>query len=110
MNLNNISGYNTNESSIQNNQQEDSDMKRNNYKISKKSRFSFVNNNTENIDKKDIFIVPDFVEEILNKKFILLSFNNLIKGHQSEYFSKYFSEEVFLAEECKIIQNWMKTK
>ena len=110
VNLNNISGYNTNESSIQNNQQEDSDMKRNNYKISKKSRFSFVNNNTENIDKKDIFIVPEFIEEILNKKFILLSFNNLIKGHQSEYFSKYFSEEVLLAEECKIIQNWMKTK
>ena len=110
VNLNNISGYNTNESSIQNNQQEDSDMKRNNYKISKKSRFSFVNNNTENIDKKDIFIVPDFVEEILNKRFILLSFNNLIKGHQSEYFSKHFSEEVLLAEECKIIQNWILSK
>jgi hypothetical protein len=110
VNLNNISGYNTNESSIQNNQQEDSEIKRTNTKISKKSRFSFVNNNTENINQKNIFIVPEFVEEILNKKFILLSFNNLIKEHQKDVFGKYYSEEVLLAEEIKIIQNWALTK
>ena len=110
VNLNNISGYNTNESSIQNNQQEDSEIKRTNPKISKKSRFSFVNNNTENINQKNIFIVPEFVEEILNKKFILLSFNNLIKEHQKDVFGKYYSEEVLLAEEIKIIQNWALTK
>ena len=110
VNLNNISGYNTNESSIQNNQQEDSEMKRINSKFSKKSRFSFVNNNIENINKKNIFIVPEFVEEILNKKFILLSFNNLIKEHQKDVFGKYYSEEVLLAEEIKIIQNWALTK
>ena len=110
VNLNNISGYNTNESSIQNNQQEDSENKKITPKLSKKSRFSFVNNNTEYIDKKDIFIIPDFVEEILNKKFILLSFNNLIKEHQKDSFDKYYSEEVLLAEEIKIIQNWALAK
>ncbi len=80
-NLSNLSGYNTNESSIQNNQQEDSE-KKNYNKISKKSRFSFVNNYTENIDKKNIFNVPDFVKKILNKKIFLLSFANLIKGQK----------------------------
>ena len=67
-NLCNISGYNTNESSIQNTQQEDVEMKKNYNNKSKKSRFSFVNNHTENIDNNNIFNVPDFVEEILNKK------------------------------------------
>ena len=110
VNLNNISGYNTNESSIQNNQQEDSEMKKSNSKVLKKSRFSFVNNNIENINQKNIFIVPEFVEEILNKKFILLSFNNLIKEHQKDVFGKYYSEEVLLAEEIKIIQNWAMAK
>ena len=69
-----------------------------------------MNNNTENIDKNNIFIIPDFVEEILNKKFILLSFNNLIKEHQKDSFDKYYSEEVLLAEEIKIIQNWALAK
>ncbi len=69
-----------------------------------------MNNNIENIDKKNIFIVPEFVEEILNKKFFLLSFNNLIKEHQKDVFGKYYSEEVLLAEEIKIIQNWALTK
>jgi hypothetical protein len=105
-NLFNISAYNTNESSIQNNQQEDSDNKKINIKRTKKSRFSFVNNNIENIDKKDIFIVPEFVEEILNKKFFLLSFANLIKGRYKIDFSQYYSEEVFLADEIKIIEKW----
>jgi hypothetical protein len=65
-----------------------------------------VNNNIENIDKKDIFIVPEFVEEILNKKFFLLSFANLIKGRYKIDFSQYYSEEVFLADEIKIIEKW----
>ena len=110
MNLNNISGYNTNESSIQNNQQEESEMKKMNSKTSKKSRFSFVNNYSENIDKKDIFIVPEFVEEILNKKFLLLNFNNLIKGCQKNVIDKFYSEDILLAEEIKIINNWAFAK
>ena len=110
-NLSNLSGYNTNESSIQNNQQEDSE-KKNYNKISKKSRFSFVNNYTENIDKKNIFNVPDFVKEILNKKIFLLSFANLIKGQKKETdeINKYYSEEVLLADEIKIIKNWAQEK
>ena len=110
VNLNNISGYNTNESSIQNNQQEESEMKKMNSKTSKKSRFSFVNNYSENIDKKDIFIVPEFVEEILNKKFLLLNFNNLIRGCQKNVIDKFYSEDILLAEEIKIINNWAFAK
>ena len=105
-NLFNISSYNTNESSIQNIQQEDSEIKKNNIKLSNKSRFSFVNNCNENIDKKNIFLVPDFVEEILNKKFSLLSFSNLIRRNKNEIINKYYSEEVFLADEIQIIKNW----
>ena len=105
-NLFNISSYNTNESSIQNIQQEDSEIKKNNIKLSNKSRFSFVNNCNENIDKKNIFLVPDFVEEILNKKFSLLSFSNLIRRNKNENINKYYSEEVFLADEIQIIKNW----
>ena len=108
-NLCNISGYNTNESSIQNNQQEDSEIKKN-FKISKKSRFSFVNNYTENIEQKNIFNVPDFVEEILNKKIFLLSFTHLIKGQAQHSLEKYYSEEVLLADEIKIIKNWALEK
>ena len=108
-NLCNISGYNTNESSTQNNQQEDSEIKKN-FKISKKSRFSFVNNYTENIEQKNIFNVPDFVEEILNKKIFLLSFTHLIKGQAQHSLEKYYSEEVLLADEIKIIKNWALEK
>ena len=109
-NLCNISGYNTNESSIQNNQQEDAEVKKNYNDKSKKSRFSFVNNYTENIDNKNIFNVPDFVEEILNKKIFLLSFANLIKGQKQDAFDKYYSEEILLADEIKIIKNWAMEK
>jgi hypothetical protein len=108
-NLCNISGYNTNESSTQNNQQEDLEIKKN-FKISKKSRFSFVNNYTENIEQKNIFNVPDFVEEILNKKIFLLSFTHLIKGQAQHSLEKYYSEEVLLADEIKIIKNWALEK
>ena len=109
-NLCNISGYNTNESSIQNNQQEDAEVKKNYNDKSKKSRFSFVNNYTENIDNKNIFNVPDFVEEILNKKIFLLSFANLIKSQKQDEFDKYYSEEILLADEIKIIKNWAMEK
>ena len=69
-----------------------------------------MNNDTENIDETNIFNVPDFVEEILKKKFILLSFTNLMKEHQNDAFSKYYSEEGLLAEEMKIIQKWALAK
>jgi hypothetical protein len=85
-------------------------MKKISSKNSKKSRFSFVNNDTENIDETNIFNVPDFVEEILKKKFILLSFTNLMKEHQNDAFVKYYSEEGLLAEEMKIIQKWALAK
>ena len=85
-------------------------MKKISSKNSKKSRFSFVNNDTENIDETNIFNVPDFVEEILKKKFILLSFNNLMKEHQNDSFAKYYSEEGLLAEEMKIIHKWALAK
>ena len=109
-NLSNISGYNTNESSIQNNQQEESEPKKVNQNNSKKSRFSFVNNNTENIDKKNIFNVPEFVEKILNKKFILLNFNNLIRDYKNENLEKFYSDDFLLAEEMNIIKNWALAK
>ena len=71
-----------------------------------------MNNYTENIDKKNIFNVPDFVKEILNKKIFLLSFANLIKGQKKETneINKYYSEEVLLADEIKIIKNWAQEK
>ena len=64
------------------------------------------------INKKNIFNVPDFVKEILNKKIFLLSFANLIKGQKKETdeINKYYSEEVLLADEIKIIKNWAQEK
>ena len=69
-----------------------------------------MNNYTENIEQKNIFNVPDFVEEILNKKIFLLSFTHLIKGHAQHSLEKYYSEEVLLADEIKIIKNWALEK
>ena len=69
-----------------------------------------MNNYTENIEQKNIFNVPDFVEEILNKKIFLLSFTHLIKGQAQHSLEKYYSEEVLLADEIKIIKNWALEK
>ena len=102
-----ISGYNTNESSSQNNPQEEIDLKKNIFKHSKKSRFSFVNNNElENCVQKQNFIVPDFINDILNKKFYSLCFSNYIDKKRDND----LLEKILLDEEIKIVNKWAFTK
>jgi hypothetical protein len=98
-----ISSYNTNESSSQNNQQDESDLKKIFCKNSKKSRFSFTNQTTENDCKTNIFLIPDYISEIVNKKFSFLNFSNILGIKDIKYW-----EEILLGEEIKKIDKWMK--
>jgi uncharacterized protein YhbP (UPF0306 family) len=98
-----ISSYNTNESSSQNNQQDESDLKKIFCKNSKKSRFSFANQTTENDCKTNIFLIPDYISEIVNKKFSFLNFSNILGIKDIKYW-----EEILLGEEIKKIDKWMK--
>ena len=99
----NLSGYNTNESSSGNNQQEEGDnIKKVFFKTSKKSRFSFANAEPGNLDNKQSFVVPEFVKEILSKKFYCLCFTNFCKINKSID----SLETLFLDEEIKIIKKW----
>ena len=99
-----ISGYNTNESSSLNNQQDEIDSKKNFYKFSKKSRFSFASTeNDEKNEKFNNFMVPDFIKDILTKKFYTLSF---MCG--SEYKNNKYLEEFLLDEEIKALNKWAK--
>ena len=106
-NYNTMSNYNTNESSCQNNQQEDIETKKNIYKKSQKSRFSFAIADTDN---KPNFIIPEFVNEILNKTFYSLCFNNFIKKYQNqnqnELDKSNFMENFLLEDEIKIVKKW----
>lgn len=104
-NTNSNSNYNTNESSSQNNQQEEVEVKKNFYKRTK-SRFSFANSDLDNNEKKNSFVVPEFVNDILNKAFYSLCFNNLIRKYQSEPTKKNFMEDFLLEEEIKVINKW----
>ena len=102
-----ISDYNTNESSSQNNPQEEIDLKKNIFKHSKQSRFSFVNSNDlENFEQKQNFAVPDFINEILNKKFYSLCFSNYIDKKRNND----SLEKMLLDEEVKIVNKWAFTK
>jgi hypothetical protein len=99
-----ISGYNTNESSSLNNQQDEIDSKKNYYKFSKKSRFSFANTeNDEKNEKFNNFMVPDFIKDILTKKFYTLSFMS-----SSGYKNNKYLEEFLLDEEIKALNKWAK--
>ena len=107
-----ISNYNTNESSSQNSPQEEIDIKLKKciFKSSKKSRFSFVNSdNLENIEQKPNFIVPDYIKEILKKKFYSLSFSNSFKINKNENIDHNFLEKILLDEEIKIVNKWALT-
>ena len=104
-NTNSNSNYNTNESSSQNNQQEEVEVKKNFYKRTK-SRFSFANSDLDNNENKNSFVVPEFVNDILNKAFYSLCFNNLIRKYQSEPTKKNFMEDFLLEEEIKVINKW----
>ena len=99
-----ISGYNTNESS-QNNVQEEAELKKKVIKNSKKSRFSFVNN-TDDVEQNQFFVVPDFINEILNKKFNSMRFASYIQKNRNELIEKNFFENILLAEEIKLINSW----
>ena len=98
-----ISGYNTNESSTLNNQQDEIiDLRKNFYKFSKKSRFSFANHeNEEKNEKKQIFIVPDFIKDILTKKCYTMNFMYTLGIKNSK-----FLEEFLLDEEIKTLNKW----
>ena len=101
-----ISGYNTNESSTLNNQQDEIiDLRKNFYKFSKKSRFSFANHENEEKneknDKKQFFIVPDFIKDILTKKCYTMNFMNTLGIKNSK-----FLEEFLLDEEIKTLNKW----
>ena len=108
-NTNSNSNYNTNESSSQNNQQEEVEVKKNFYKRTK-SRFSFANSDLDNNENKNSFVVPEFVNDILNKAFYSLCFNNLIRKYQSEPTKKNFMEDFLLEEEIKVINKWAINK
>ena len=104
------SGYNTNESSSQNNPQEEIDLKKNIFKNYKKSRFSFVNdNNMVNFEQKRNFKVPDFINVILNKKLYSLYFSNYISKKRDVFIDNTFLEKILLDEEAKIVNNWAFT-
>jgi hypothetical protein len=104
-NTNSNSNYNTNESSSLNNQQDESEVKKHFCKRTK-SRFSFANSDLDNNENKNSFEVPEFVNDILNKAFYSLCFNNLIRKYQSEPLKKNFMEDFLLEEEIKIINKW----
>ena len=108
VNSNNISGYNTNESSTQNNQPED-DNKKCALKKTNRSRFSFANND-ENIEQSNIFIMPDFVKEILDKKFWTLSFTNFLRGENRSNLDEYYFEKALLSDEIQIIKKWIEAE
>ncbi len=98
-----ISGYNTNESSSLNNQQDEVDLKKSIYKNAKKSRFSFVSTDLESIDKKNTIIIPDFIKEILNKKLNSLNFTIFFRKTNNNN----YMEEILLNEEIKIVNKWV---
>ena len=100
-----ISGYNTNESSCQNNQQEEMDLKKNFYKNYKKSRFSFIKNELENNEQNEKFVVPIFINDILNKKINSLSFARFIKNNE-RYVEKVNLENFLLYEEINVVNKW----
>ena len=100
-----ISGYNTNESSCQNNQQEEIDLKKNFYKNYKKSRFSFIKNELENNEQNEKFVVPIFINDILNKKINSLSFARFIKNNE-RYVEKVNLENFLLYEEINVVNKW----
>ena len=100
-----ISRYNTNENSTQNIQQEEIDLKKSLYKNTKKSRFPFANNDFENNEVKQAFVVPEFIKDILNKKFCSLSFGNFIKNSKGHN-RKDFLENTLLYEEIQIVNKW----
>lgn len=104
-NMTSNSNYNTNESSSQNNQQDEIEVKKNFYKRTK-SRFSFANSDSDNGENKNSFVVPEFVNDILNKAFYSLCFNNMIRKYQSEPTKKNFMEDFLLEEEIKVIKKW----
>ena len=100
-----VSGYNTNESSCQNNQQEEIDLKKNFYKNYKKSRFSFIKNELENNEQNEKFVVPIFINDILNKKINSLSFARFIKNNE-RYVEKVNLENFLLYEEINVVNKW----
>ena len=104
-----ISSNNTNESSnslksdINNNKDKENEF----FKNYKKSRFSFVNNNSENLDKIEKFIIPEFVEEILKKKLYSIYFNNLICKNIPNCNKNIISEKLLFDEEIKLLKKWV---
>ena len=100
-----ISGYNTNESLYQNNQQEEMDLKKKFYKNYKKSRFSFISNELENNEQNEKFVVPEFINDILNKKINSLSFARFIKNNE-RYVEKVNLEKFLLSEEINAVNRW----
>ena len=99
------SGYNTNESSSQNNQLEDMEIKKMFFKNSTKSRFSFVNTDSEAIDEKQRFVLPEFINEILNKKYFSLYFTSYIKN-KNVNIDHNFLENFLLYKEIKVVNKW----
>ena len=100
-----ISGYNTNESSSQNNQQEEIDIRKKIYNNYKKSRFSFVNNDLNKIEQNEKFVVPEFINDILNKKIYSLCFAGFIKNN-ARYVKDHDLEKFLLYEEINVVNKW----
>ena len=100
-----ISGYNTNESSSQNNQQEEIDLRKNIYNNYKKSRFSFVNNGLDNNEQNEKFVIPEFINDILNRKIYSLYFAGFVKNNE-RYVENDDLEKILLYEEINVVNKW----
>ena len=81
------------------------DVKKMFFKNSTKSRFSFVNTDSEAIDEKQRFVLPEFINEILNKKYFSLYFTSYIKN-KNENIDHNFLENFLLYKEIKVVNKW----
>jgi len=58
------------------------------------------------MEQKDLFIVPDFIKEIVNKKFYALCFASHIKKIGDTSNGSDFLENILFEKEIKIVNNW----
>ncbi len=54
--------------------------------------------------------MPDFVKEILDKKFWTLSFTNFLRGENRSNLNEYYFEKALLSDEIQIIKKWIEAE
>lgn len=65
-----------------------------------------MNNDLENNEQKENYVVPEFIKEILNKKFIALNFGNFIKNNNDGYIDNISLENVLLSDDIQLVNKW----